>query len=525
MSKNSVRVVMIDDDEDDYKIVSGLLAHGEINVYETIWAKSFEEGLELLQAGSGDVFLIDYNLGSRNGLTLVKETGGRELGKPVIMLTGMEDPDVDLSAMEAGASYFLPKSSLLVDHLLERTIRYAIRVAGEFERAREIDRLRYEKQAAEAASESKSKFLASVSHEIRTPLSAILGFTELAKISKDGVDTQRCVQSIERNARYLLDLVNDLLDLAKIEAGKFEVMLWPCEWRTVIRDVMESLRPRAEQMKTKIMFEDNAGIPNHLLTDGRRLKQILMNILGNAVKFTEGGTISLTVEAMANFKMFIEDTGPGISEQHQALLFQPFTQGDARLQKRFGGTGLGLNLSRELARALGGDLKLVSSRLGSGSKFSLELPAVWREAQKSAPVRLNLDGFSLKGLNVLLAEDCEDNRVLVERLLRQLGARVRAVLNGRAAVVEAQQARFDVILMDIQMPEMNGLEATQRIRRFDPATPIVALSAHASAIDRQHAMANGFSEYLTKPLDIEKLVATLSRYKISRPSLGDVELA
>jgi signal transduction histidine kinase len=374
MKSKAVQVVMIDDDKDDFLLVKDLLARGAYTSYDTVWVPDYDAGLRELRSGNGDVFLLDYNLGSANGLDLLKEAGGRMLSKPVIMLTGVVSAEVDLSALEAGASYFVQKSNLVIDHLLERTIRYAIKTVKDFQELREVDRLRIEKNAAEAASESKSHFLAAISHELRTPLSAIVGFSDLAKDCSSDEEQRRYLEIISRNANNLIVLTNDLLDLAKIEAGKFEPMVEPCDWRKAVYDVIETLKFSAKKKGNEIEFIDSERIPNLIGTDPHSLQQILLNVIGNAVKFTENGKIEVYSEFGPDLKIFIRDTGMGISQEQQGRLFQPYTQCDNKLKRKFGGTGLGLSLSRKMALALGGGLELTFSKEGSGSIFALTLP-------------------------------------------------------------------------------------------------------------------------------------------------------
>jgi signal transduction histidine kinase len=512
MSVKMVQVVVIDDDEDDFKIVKDLLYRGAFGVYEPLWVNSYAKGLQMLKEARGDVFLLDYQLGEKSGLDLLREAGGRAVGKPVIMLTGTEDTEVDLAAMEAGAAYFVSKSSLVSDHLLERTIRYAIKAAQNFSELLNIDRLKHEKEDAQSASDAKNLFLANVSHEIRTPLGAIMGFTDLARSSGTCEEKDKFLEVIKRNASHLLTLVNDLLDLSKIEAGKYDVSPAPCDWRAVVQEVIQTLHFTAQSKGDRIRFLDQQTIPQYLSTDTHCLKQILLNLIGNAVKFTDAGSIEIAAEYAHDLVLKVRDTGKGISKSQRPNLFQPFTQGEAGLHRRYGGTGLGLHLSRKMAKALGGEIKLLESEPGKGSTFALSLPAVWSHAPvKEEVIRSDLERH-LKGLSILLAEDSEDIQLLVRHILSQAGASVDVASNGRIALNKMSVHRYDVVLMDIQMPEMDGFEAIKHIRALGYRTPIVALSAHAMTGDHEKALDLGFSHYLTKPIQSDKLLRTLARY-------------
>ncbi len=375
MSGTSILVVMIDDDPDDFLIVKDLLSRAAYNKYRPVWVSSYEEGLERIKNQDGDIFLIDHKLGEKTGLDLLIEARANKFEKPVIFLTGVEDPELDLLAMEKGATYYVQKGQLSVDHLLERTIRYAIKAAEIQAELRAVEVLRIAKQAAELASQAKTLFLANVSHEIRTPLGAILGFVDLVlDPDTEPADKENYLNIIKRNAQHLLGLVNDLLDLSKMEAGKFDPILEPCDWRVVIREVIATLEPAAAARENQLTFVDNSDLPKWLKTDPRFLRQILINLVGNAIKFTRGGSIEVKVTEHSNFQIEVRDTGVGVDPEQKLRLFEPFTQGEAGLHRKFGGTGLGLHLSRRMAQALNGNVVLAESAPGIGSTFVLTLP-------------------------------------------------------------------------------------------------------------------------------------------------------
>ena len=504
---------MIDDDQDDFKIVAGLLSDGAFNQYKTEWVSNFADGLAKLTSQEGDVYLIDYRLDGRTGLDLLDAVKGSPFCKPIIFLTGAEDPEIDMAAMEKGASYFVQKKQLTTDHLLERTIRYAIKRAADMEHIQSSEKLRSEKLAAEEANRAKSMFLANISHEIRTPLASIIGFSDLALETNGSTDCVEFLNVVRKNARHLLNLVNDLLDLSKIEAGRFETTVEVCDWRQIATEALETLRPSADEKSNTFEIEISGNIPKLLQTDPHCLRQILVNILGNANKFTRGGIIKMKCALDKHFTITVSDTGLGMSTEEQSRLFKPFSQGQPGLYRKFGGTGLGLNLSRKLARAIGGDLVLMSSSPGAGSSFSLILSAIWftqpdlkisRQPSKQDAVDVNL-----AGLRVLLAEDSEDNQLLIGRILSRAGANVKLANNGTQAVEMALAENFDAVVMDIQMPEIDGFEATKKLRRAGCKSPIVALSAHAMSEMRAQASNTGFNAYLTKPIQPQQLIETL----------------
>jgi PAS domain S-box-containing protein len=389
------------------------------------------------------------------------------------------------------------------------------------------------RKRAEAATESKSRFLANVSHELRTPMTAILGFSETLLDEADHLPTEQrsALETIRRNGKYLLDLINDILDFSKIEAGKMVVESVTCSLPHLVDDTIDLIRPRAQAKGLSIAVEYVGVVPATIETDSTRLRQVLLNLLSNAVKFTERGSILLRVqlvphERAAPLRFEVIDTGIGMTAEQLPKLFQPFTQADASTTRKFGGTGLGLSISRRLAQILGGDIR-VESVAGRGTTFSMNIavgaidhvPLIQpqgarglpRESEKSPAV---VERFEHR---VLLAEDGPDNQRLISHLLRRAGATVVIADNGRAALETAlaeQQAGtpFDVILMDMQMPVMDGYTAVRRLRAQGYELPIIALTANAMAGDRERCLAAGCDDYDVKPIDRNRLFQTLRKH-------------
>jgi signal transduction histidine kinase/ActR/RegA family two-component response regulator len=400
--------------------------------------------------------------------------------------------------------------------------------------------------AARAASQAKSEFLANMSHEIRTPMTAILGFAEVLRSESDATDApQQRIEAIDtviRNANHLLALLNDILDLSKIETGKLEVQRVACSPVEVVNDVSSAIRVPARARGLSLAVDFEGPIPESIHTDPNRLRQILFNLLGNAVKFTPEGGIRVVCRLQQGeddeprLELDVIDTGVGMTPEQVKMVFDPFTQADASTSRNFGGTGLGLSISRRLARLLGGDVS-VESRLGAGSTFTVTVAtgpldeanmldgptAANKPSEQPAPRHFErvdrLDG------HVLLVEDGADNRRLIGFLLEKAGARVTFAENGQIAcdmVLAGQpdsqnsdagpRCPFDVILMDMQMPVLDGYEATRRLRAAGHAGSIIALTAHAMIEDRQKCLDAGCDEYLTKPLNHQQLLATVARY-------------
>ncbi len=391
-------------------------------------------------------------------------------------------------------------------------------------------------RSAEAADRAKSEFLANMSHEIRTPMTAILGYADLLldesnQVSLDRTRTVEALHTIQRNGDHLLQIINDILDLSKIEAGKLEVERIACSPRQLVGEVVSLMRVRAEAKGLDFRDEYVGEIPRLMLTDPTRLRQILINIVGNAMKFTEDGGVRLVTRFPAapddpRLRFDVIDTGAGMTDEQIEKLFVPFSQVDNSITRRFGGAGLGLNISRRLAEKLGGTIS-VESRPGHGSIVSVRV-AVERlasqerllashEAASSPPAAgaAPAGGSDLR-CRVLLAEDGPDNQRLLVHLLGKAGAQVTIAGNGRLAVELAleQQARatpFDVILMDMQMPVMGGYEATRLLRAEGYAHPIIALTAHAMSTDRRKCLEAGCDDFATQPIDRATLLAAIRR--------------
>ncbi len=396
------------------------------------------------------------------------------------------------------------------------------------------DRLAAEEQAhrlavaADAANRAKSEFLANMSHEIRTPLTAILGYTDLAITDCDQRDLLlESLDAIRRNGQHLLELINDILDLSKIEADRLEVEARPCCIETVIADVVNMMRVRAVQKKLNLTVHCTTALPRQIVCDEARLRQILINLLGNAVKFTEAGEVKVTLTAeddASALRIEVADTGIGMSSEVMQRLFQPFTQGDSSTSRRYGGTGLGLTITKRIIEKMGGRI-YVRSEAGQGSTFALTLPlgsvagadmdavAATPTPRTPAPAMAAAMGDRpLAGMHILLAEDGPDNQRLIDLLLRKAGAEVTLANDGREAIAKALSHPIDVILMDIQMPEVDGYQATAALREAGFTNPIIALTAHALAEDRQRCLQAGCCDYLSKPIDRARLIGLVTTY-------------
>jgi signal transduction histidine kinase len=483
---------------------------------------------------------------------------------PVIILTVLDNVQTKIKALELGATDFLNKPVDFVelaprirnalvfkayhDQLKQRSEELQRQVELKTARLKESHAallranlvLRRSCEAAESAARAKNEFLANVSHELRTPLTAIIGFTEtLLADDQDAALPPPSVEMLEivlRNSKHLLQVVNDVLDIARVERGQLPIERVECAPEAILAEVARLLRPAAGAKGIDLVVETAQPLPQTILSDPMRLRQILINLIGNAVKFTEQGSVRVVTQLLEGdgfepmLQVEVIDTGIGIDREQLTEIFKPFTQVRTPQGDKFSGTGLGLTICKYLARELGGQIQ-VESEPAMGSTFRVTIAAGPRhprqpetedgaatarqeapaQARPSAALPLRLSG------RILVAEDAPDNQRLIRLVLEKAGAEVTTASDGRAALEAAvnawrRGAPFDVILTDIQMPVLDGYELVERLRGRDYRRPIVALTANATAEERRQCLAAGCDAYLSKPIDRGRLLSLLAEY-------------
>lgn len=398
------------------------------------------------------------------------------------------------------------------------------------DRKRTEKRLQESEAAALAASQSKSKFLANMSHEIRTPMAAILGYADVLLGHLKDPDNRNCVLIIKRNGGHLLELINDILDLSRIEAGKLDVELERCPLPQLVADILSLMQVRANEKKIKFTVAFDGQVPQHIHTDPTRLRQVLINLIGNAIKFTDEGEVTLRVKWMNEkhspiVEFAVVDTGIGISTEQQQRLFKPFSQADSSVTRQYGGSGLGLAISHRLIDMLSGEME-VDSEIGKGSTFFVRVPigkidqinlinpdlTIYKsEPETTAAETPRLD------CRVLVVDDRRDVRHISQHFLEKAGANVLTAEDGQQGIDVALAARdagepFGLIVMDMQMPNVDGMQAVAELRSAGIDWPIIALTADAMKGDRDKCLNGGCDDYLSKPIDQAKLIALAAKY-------------
>jgi PAS domain S-box-containing protein len=376
-------------------------------------------------------------------------------------------------------------------------------------------------QALRELGQRKDEFLANMSHEIRSPLTGIMGYADILLSRLKDPDDIECLRTIKESGDYLVEIVNDILDLSKIEAGKLVLTIEPVPIHSLLSEVQQLMAIRAKQKKLSLGLRYESSLPETVQTDRTRLRQILINLVSNGIKFTEQGRVDIIARIKGRtLELEVADTGIGIAPEHQAILFQPFTQADTSSTRQYGGTGLGLTITKRLVEMLGGEVSFTSST-GRGSTFRVSVPLGDGVAQ--APAKRKLPALSviqptasvLRGKRVLVVDDREEICYLVSRYIREAGGRPEEATDGESALQAIANAGaaepFDAVILDIHMPGMDGYEVVRALRARGFIRPVIALTAGAMVGDREKCLQAGFDDYLTKPIDRAKLIELVAQ--------------
>ncbi|MBF0627578.1 MAG: response regulator [Magnetococcales bacterium] len=500
-----------------------------LEVFLMHWGKVHHEIAEIVATAPNGFSLVHYVRQEPATLTLEHRQTIAEGNTPILEITVRHDlAQVNQAVNKLGRKMAL--TSLLLMALLGLALWWTQRHCSVVPLQKEIETrkamehdLAEAKQRAEAANQAKSAFLAAMSHEIRTPMNIVIGMSDVLMDTPLTPEQQRHVTLLKNSGQNLLLLINDILDLSKIEANKLDIVSEAVSIRQIAQEITDSMRILTDDKGIGLTLHLDPDLPDWILSDPLRLRQCLYNLISNAVKFTEKGAVTVTIAPLSEperaIRFSVKDSGIGIRTEHLEQIFDLFTQSDVGITRRYGGTGLGLSLTKRLVRMMDGMIA-VESRFGSGSCFCFTLP--WREAAAPAPKQTfrPMSGLSseVRPLRILLVEDVEENRVLMRAYLESTPHRLSEAHHGAEAVECIRQEPFDLVLMDIEMPVMNGLEATRRIREWEQTAPnraplvILALSAHTLEGEAKACLTAGCNGHLGKPINKKTLLNALQHH-------------
>ncbi|WP_382407870.1 response regulator [Glaciecola siphonariae] len=511
------RVLIVDDDDDDVFIIEERLAPLVCSECEIVSCCDKQLVIEYLQSNSFDLCLLDHHLGYFEGVEILRALDDKLIATPIIMLTGQNDEQVENLAIKLGAQDYIMKSAI-DSEVFAKSIRYAVS-------RKELEFAKVSNQRIQSENIAKDKFIAHLSHELRTPLTSILGYTSLLLENDSAAPLQKELSIIANNGKHLLNLLNDVLDLSKIAAGKFELQNRETDLHKLIKEVYSLLSVNALDKGLAFECATQTPIYHTVMIDELRLKQVLINLLGNAIKFTDSGRVSMSLAQVDDTDLVIKviDTGIGMDETQIDSIFTPFTQIEDVANRKAGGAGLGLSISSEIIKQMHGSIH-ISSVFGQGSEFTVTLPIVKADDERRSHLEFELqkepeaakDLTPLAG-RVLIVDDVFEIRQLLGQYVKHTGCEVEYARNGKSAIDIYQQAKasgtpIDLVLMDLHMPLMTGQEAMLALKEMAPQLPVVAVTAAIQKGTKQSLFELGFQGLLAKPIDRDLLLKTLKQF-------------
>jgi signal transduction histidine kinase len=518
---NVTSVLIIDDDEDDVFLIQDRLSSLTNEDCDFISCSKKEEAIQYLKERTFDICILDYRLAGYKGLDILEAVEDAQLATPIIMLTGQEDKEVAKEAIKLGAQDFVPKSSIDED-VFEKSLLYAIS-------RKELEFAKLVSQVKESENIAKDKFIAHLSHELRTPLTSILGYTSLLLEKEEAAPLKQELSIISNNGKHLLNLLNDVLDLSKIAAGKFELKTQESDLQQVLAEINSLLCVAALDKGLSLEFKSKSKIPRIITIDELRFKQVMVNLIGNAIKFTDYGSVQICIEFIMGssnespaLKFVIEDTGIGMDAAQIKTIFSPFQQVEDVANRKAGGAGLGLSISAEIIKQMGGEVH-VTSTPGEGSVFTLTYPCVYKP-QELTLFDFTFEAEQLRTTNapqlsskVLVVDDLFEIRQLAGYFVEQTGATVCFAKHGEEALTKVTEALatnqpFDLVLMDLHMPVMTGETAMRLIKPLAPNLPVIAMTAAISKGLFDEISSLGFADLIAKPIDKLNLWNKLQKY-------------